>query len=175
MSELALPDRLSAIAGQALAQPGVAAALPRPGRAVPMHQLLANFCLVQGCGFTQKGAPCDPLTVMSPAMFLPVIAWNVQGSGQDLLGVDLGCSLRLDQDSLFGARAVVPHVTGHIVDVFRALFFMHAATNLFGLRPNASIEVNPIHDMLREHFQGFLAGLTATEGEIPWPHPQPLN
>jgi hypothetical protein len=169
--------KLEAAAQSAIDTPEVQQVLQitKNSRVVSMHQLLANVCELQGCTFTQHGVPCDPLTVMSPSMLLPILAWDVQDRGQDLLGEDLGCALKLDNHSIFGARAIVPHMTGHIVDLFRALFFMHSATTIFGLRPNASIEIGPLIESLRDQFQVFIQALSSKEGEIPWPLQSRLN
>jgi hypothetical protein len=157
------------VAQEALAGAG------KNARVIAMHSFLATVCEQQGCSFTFHGEPYDPAKVMAPQMFLPVLTWTVQECARDLLGEDFGCALRLDKESLFGVRSVVPYVTAFQGDLWRALFFMHAAEVVFGVRPNASIEVSPMFEMLKEHFAVFVQSRPETEGEIPWPQPLRLN
>ena len=145
------------------------------GRAVPMHQMLTAICEQQDCTFSFRGRALPAPEVMAPDMFLPMVTGTAQEDGHYLLGVDLGCGLRLAEDSLFGVRSVVPHITGHIVDVLRALFFLNAANKVFGLRPQACIDLTTTYELMREPFQSLRAGLGSSEGEIPWPLPRRLN
>jgi hypothetical protein len=143
----------------------------KPARVLTVSTLLALVCEVENCRFTMHGVACAAETVMSPSMFLPVLAWEVQELGRDLFEQDLGCTLKRDEGALFGARAVVPYVHGHVGANIRFLCFLHTATELFGLRPNASIEVAPLANALREHFQAFMSTQPANQGDISWPLP----
>ena len=71
---------------------------------------------------------------------------------------------------------MIPPVTGHIVDLVRGLFFQHYATETFGIRPQARIEVGPMCDMLRFNFDALLRSeRVSPQGEIVWPQPSRLN
>ena len=50
----------------------------KPARVLTVSALLALVCEVENCRFTMHGVACDAETVMSPSMFLPVLAWEVQ-------------------------------------------------------------------------------------------------
>lgn len=145
------------------------------GRAVPMHHMLAGLCKVQSCTFTFGGRDLPPAQVMAPEMFLPLVTSTAQHMAHHLLDVDLGCGLRLDGAALFGLRCVVPHITGHIVDVCRGLFFLHAANTVLGLRRNACIDLTATYEIMNEQFQALRDSLRPAEGEIPWPLPQRHN
>lgn len=145
------------------------------GRAIPMHQMLTGVCTLQACTFSFRGRDLPAHQVMAPEMFLPMVTGTAQDDGRYLLDVDFGCGLRLDEESLFGVRSVVPHITGHIADVVRALFFLNAAHKTFGLRPNACIDLTATYEIMNEQFQGLRKALGSPEGEIPWPHPPRLN
>lgn len=145
-------------------------AIKTGSRVVPVGKLLANLCRSNECKFVLDGVPTDSSIIMSPSMFLPVVAWISQQSGDRLLGVDLGCSLRKDEASMFGVRCIVPHLTGHIVDVIRSLFFVHYATELFGIRPNALIEVKPLYEGVKTQFDLLInSQKTSDLGDISWP------
>ncbi len=142
--------------------------------AVPIRRLLVNRCNLLGCTFVDDGQPIDAETVMSPEMFLPAIAWNAQEGGMALLGEDLGCVLRREPRSRFGAVVSVPPLTGHIVDVIRYLFFQHYTERMFGLRPGLQIDVYPTFETLRRGFADMLqAQHLSPEGEIQWPYQTP--
>ncbi|MEJ8837570.1 hypothetical protein [Ramlibacter sp. AN1133] len=146
-----------------------------PGRAVPMHSFLAGLCMVHDCSFTLRGAELAAEHVMAPEMFLPMVAGTAMDDGRYLAGIDLGCGLRVDDGSLFGVRSVVPHLTGHIADVMRALFFMHAARKVFGLRERACIDLTASYEVMNGQFQSLRQALGSQQGEIPWPLPQRLS
>lgn len=143
-----------------------------PGGVMAVDRLLATHCELIDCAFSFDGEKTPARSIMSPVVFLPVLALRVQEAGFRLLGADMGCVLRADKDSMFGARAVIPPVTGHIVDVIRGLFFQHYAAETFGLRKQALIEVAPLRDMLSSVFDEFE---TNSEGEFKWPQPSRLN
>lgn len=145
------------------------------GRAVPMHKMLSAICDQQDCTFSFQGRSVSAAEVMAPEMFLPMVTGTAQEDGHYLLAVDLGCGLRLADECLFGVRSVVPHITGHIVDVLRGLFFLNAANKVFGLRPHACIDLTATYELMREPFRSLREGLGSSEGEIPWPLPRRLN
>jgi hypothetical protein len=110
-------------------------------------------------------------------MFLPLVGWVAQSAGQRLLGADFGCDLKRDEEGAFGVRCAVPHITGHIGDIVRSLFFAHYATEIFSLRQSALIEVHPIYEMFKGSFEAMLASPESSSegGKIKWPQMYPAS
>lgn len=142
-----------------------------PVAAVPMDVMLARHCEKIGCTFVLSAKQLTASQVLTPQMFMPLVTWQAQDDGHRLLDADLGCALRVDPQTLFGLRSVVPHVTGHIVDVVRALFFLNAATRVLGLQPNSEIDLTTTHQSMSDHFSALLESVTQVNGDIPWPRP----
>lgn len=145
--------------------------LPR-GQALPMHRLLARLCIIENCSFSFRGTALDPLHVLAPEMFLPALAATAQEQGQYLAEWDAGCQLRADDESLFGVRSVVPHVTGHPVDLWRALLFAHSLRRSFGVRENSVVDLTAIYEHMREPFNLMRERAAHNQGDIPWPQMQ---
>lgn len=168
----ALPSQIGAQAEALLAEAQIV--LPR-GQAVTMPRLLAAICRQYECSFSFRGLDVPPERVMAPEMFLPLVTGTAQEDGHYLLGVDLGCGIRTDDESLFGVRSVVPPVTGHLADLMRALFFRHAAQKVFGLRQQACIDLTATYEVVAEQFLNLRKALEPAGGEVPWPQPPRLN
>jgi len=132
------------------------------------------------CRFLLQGELIEPIEVFSPSALLPVLAWTAQDAGQRLLGADFGCVLKKagpGEIALTGARCVVPHVTGHLADITRAMFFVHSATVLFGMRPGAFLEVEPLYmsfaKLFDHHFEA--QAQTGEKGVYSWPQMSPIQ
>lgn len=147
--------------------------IPRT-QVVPMYEFLTGMCNKLNCRFTFDDETHAPAYIMSEFFFLPALAWSAQQCGQRVFGTDLGCRLVRHADSLFGVRAEVPPVTGHVADILRALVFMQAARDVFSVRQNSVIEMAGIYEGFSAAFTE-LIGSAAPEqtedkgGEIPWP------
>lgn len=148
---------------------------PRPGRGLQVHRILARMCVLERCTFTFRGVAVDPFDVFAPEMFLPLLTAAVQESGRDLVDWDAGCRLRISPDSLFGVSSLVPHLTGHPVDLWRTLFFAHAMRKVLGVRPDANIDLTTTYEVMRESFEDLRARLQPIEGDIPWPQTQRVH
>lgn len=138
-------------------------------RNLSASDLLTRMCEQMHCVFTLREEPLAAADLMRSDMFLPAVAWTVQNAGYRLLGGSLGCGLRVDQTGLFGVVASVPAVTDHIGDFMRGLFLTHYTTEMFGLRENAQIEVEPMFNALRPAFERLVStSEVSAEGEIRW-------
>jgi hypothetical protein len=127
-------------------------------RVVTMPQFMCSLTKGLDCQFLLSGEPIDPIEVFSPSGALPVLAWIVQDAGKRLLSMDFGCVLKVSsQTTLTGTQCFVPHVTAHMTDITRALFFSHYTTELFGLRAGALIEVSPFFMSVADIFEAQIA------------------
>lgn len=124
--------------------------------AIPVESYLASLCRLENCTFTLNGEEIPVEVIMGPSMALPFLALYVEQAGSRLLDIDFGCKFRVDPRAALGAVAIVPGVSGNIADLMRGLFFSHYATESFGIRSDAIIEVGSMMEMLRENFSDLL-------------------
>jgi len=137
-----------------------------------MNELLVRLCGVMRCEFRLDGEPIDPHVVMSTNGFLPALAWLAQDLGRVLLRADFGCVLKRTPPgmSLLGARCIVPPTTAHIADVTRMFFFVYCAVEVFGMREDAVVEVQPLFESMSSIFSEQIhVSNVNVEGEVPWP------
>lgn len=140
---------------------------------IHVHDVLDGLCRSLNAKFMVGGVEVPNLDVLSPLGLLPAVAGLAQDAGRHLLGADFGCELRrigADEPSMLGARCVIPPMTGHIADLTRTLFIVHYATEVFGLRKDAVIEVLPLQESLWPVFAAHVdAHAQDVKGAVPWP------
>jgi hypothetical protein len=134
-------------------------------RAFSMTRALAVFARQRGCRFTVEGQAEAAILVMSPEVFLPVVALHADHAARTLLAQPLQIEFREDPMALLGVYANVPPLTGDEQSALRAAFFFHAARQIFGIDENVTIECGPVY---RAYENGLLAHVQKT-GTITWP------
>lgn len=109
-----------------------------------MSRLLASVCRQMNCSFTLAGEEESTLLLLSPEMFLPAVAAVAEVESCSLIHKSLGAVFTNNPDAMLGQSVLVPPVESDPGSLIRALFYIHAAQRLFGLRENASIELAPV-------------------------------
>jgi hypothetical protein len=140
---------------------------------IQVQHVLSSMCQNMRIQFRMGGVNVAPQEVFSPLGLLPVVACMAQESGKRLLGADFGCLLKRvpgDEPSMLSSRCVIPPMTSHLADLVRTLFVVHHATELFGLREDAIIEILPLQETLWPIFSAHVdSEVDAKEGVVPWP------
>ena len=136
---LARAEEMVAIAQRATAAQVIAA-----------PDLLAAMCDMQNFRFLVDGAPVPSVAVLSEDVLFPAVAWVAHKTGRELMEADLGYRFEADAQALLGVRVSGPPVTAHTADLFRALFLMDACTAMFGVLPQASVEITALTPQLRD-------------------------
>lgn len=127
---------------------------------------MAVYCRSRKCRFYVDGQPQPVFRVLSPELFLPVIALQAELGARQMFGreASLGTEFVRDDDALLGVFARVAPIRADDGSVLRALLFTHALNKVFGIADEAHIECAPVYNEYRD---GAIARLA--QGAIKWP------
>jgi len=137
-------------------------------RAISISRALAMHAAQLRCRFLVNGDEEPALVLLSPEVFLPVVALHADMQARNLAGTPLGVRFREDDQSLLGVSVDVPNLCGDEASVLRLLFFADAAKKIFGLHEDARIECAPVF----EAYQHGLMNHIQRTGAITWPMAQ---
>lgn len=127
---------------------------------------MAAYCRSRKCRFFIDGQPQPAFRVLSPELFLPVVALQAELAARVMFGreASLGTQFVADGDALLGVFARVAPIRADDGSVLRALLFTHSVNKVFGIEEGARIECAPVYEEYRD---GAMARLA--QGEIKWP------
>lgn len=136
-----------------------------PARALSMTRLLAAFARKRRCEFTVEGRPEPAVLLLSPEVFLPVVALHADARSRALLDHSLVLEFVPDAQALLGVRVKVPPLSSDAISTLRATLFVNSAVEIFGIAQDARIECMPVFEAYRD---GLMAHVERTGG-MQWP------